>query len=182
MREYIQYPQDIPVETELGTVLVSVTDGKHIYVTTPALNVGPLLTVRGASYYVSAHWYRDPADRTMHTGIDAVARGLAPEDTFGLYVSREGSNTVTQAARRSIEGAIQAALDDWAESPETDVYFAEGALAHSNNALRDLEQKEAELADELKVISQAIKRERVSVEVYGKELAKLEHPAGKGAS
>lgn len=180
MRDYVNYPSDVPVATDIGTVLVSVTDGSHVHVTTPALNVGPLLTVRGAAYYMSGHWYRDPVERSMHCGLDAVERGLAPEDTFGLYVARDGGGTVTQAARRTVEGAVQAGLDAWSADPETDRLFAEGAIAHASNTLRSLEELEVGQLKELEVTRSAIDHERATLATAEKQLAKLDHPAGKG--
>jgi hypothetical protein len=150
VREYMQHPEDIPVDTSIGRIYLNPTSGTHVFVNVKKLH-GPNsdeepLVLRSIPYHVTAHVYLI-ADPTSGEGTWTF------QDRHSLYMTRRDPahlfEDASEPARRDVGKVIVEAVQGWAGTYDSATALAEADIADANNELRRQEQEVEELAEKL---------------------------------
>lgn len=137
-REWVQYPQDIPVETKFGTIFLAITNGERIYAN--ASSNGRCLTYRSTQYSTSLYlecaiggeWVptRDEKDPLRESRSAFYCKKL------GFYAYGKDEAPKTHAA--AIKAEVLRAVREWAAA--NPAVILEGERAAASNALRAAEE------------------------------------------
>lgn len=146
MREYKEYPRDLSVETPIGTVALSITDGHHIYV--DFNSDGRFVTIRGAQYTGSLHLnYADGKGWGTHSREGKDQRA-------SMFMSKRGSggHSASASAQAKACEVLTEAVRSWVATKDDLLTAAEEA--DINNDLLKIEEERVDIRHKLKELDE----------------------------
>lgn len=155
-REYMSYPKNIEIQTEYGSMFLSIIQGDYVYV--DGSSDGKFITVSGKKYTLSVrlHCYDgktwEPTKDKYGNTRDGISSG-----TWQSYKAFD--RMPPSYEKKAVAEVIKKVSAYLNAHPEQ---LAAGALADANNNLAREEGKLAELREQLKAQEQVV-RERQAV-------------------
>lgn len=151
-REWIQYPKDIQINTDLGPVFLSIVQGNYVYV--DASGNGKFITYKGNKYSMSLRLHTYDGGKTWELSKDQYGHtaGSVSASKYQTYSIHDDMPPSYKA--KCIAEIIAKVSAYLAAHPDQ---LLDAAVADANNSLANEESKLAELEEQVRA-----QREKVS--------------------
>ena len=127
------------VQTEIGNLILNVTDGYHIYVTMEDKAV-----VRGVPYHGNFHIYQW-SDRTWHIGMEGENSYDSRNHVYIRRSDRYTNDYPSDSALKKILEIVVPAVNEWAMRSENTPIFAAAQIETENDKIESINKDMQEL-------------------------------------